>query len=418
MKITLIYIILFLYTYGMQYIFLPFSTRVLLGILGFIILVFTVLMNKKNFSLNKDLLIVFIFLILISIISAGSVLYNSTTDMEFIRYSISMTINVFASFFVIKMLQKLDFNLDFQSISKLLINIIFIQVLIALAMFVLPDLKYFLLGLEKMTEETFERNIYLSEIRFMGIGAAKTFTSGIINGFGLILIAIVFRLHSLSSKEIISLSIKFLIIFALGMMMARTTLVGAIFAFMIIMLPKNFNATISMFKKRGLFFSTLIIITAIALLSVMAFHPDFLLIFQYGFEMFINYFTKGSFESASTNQLMDMYVFPVELKTWIIGDAYWWNPIIDGSYYMHTDVGYSRLVFYFGLVGLFVYLSMQVFIMLKAYKYFNVNLKYYIFIVVYLLVLNLKGFTDLFWLNMIFFMAYVLNKKSIIKVDS
>ena len=91
---SLIYIILLLYTYGMQYIFLPFSTRVLLGILGFIISVFTVLISRKKISLNKDLIIVFISLILISIISAGSVLYNSTTDMEFIRYSISMTINV------------------------------------------------------------------------------------------------------------------------------------------------------------------------------------------------------------------------------------------------------------------------------------------------------------------------------------
>ncbi|MCT7471535.1 hypothetical protein N5T90_11695 [Aliarcobacter cryaerophilus] len=48
MKITLIYIILLLYTYGMQYIFLPFSTRVLLGILGFIISVFTVLISRKK----------------------------------------------------------------------------------------------------------------------------------------------------------------------------------------------------------------------------------------------------------------------------------------------------------------------------------------------------------------------------------
>ncbi len=113
-----------------------------------------------------------------------------------------------------------------------------------------------------------------------------------------------------------------------------------------------------------------------------------------------------------------MYVFSLELKTLIIGDVYWWNLIIDVFYYMHTDVGYSRLVFYFGLVGLFIYLSMQVFIIVRAYEYFNVSFKYYIFIIVYLLVLNLKGFADLFWLNMIFLMAYVLNKKSIIKVDS
>lgn len=61
-----------------------------------------------------------------------------------------------------------------------------------------------------------------------------------------------------------------------------------------------------MFKKRGLFFSTLIIITAIALWL-------FIQIFQYGFEMFI----KGSFESAST----DGYVCRIQLyayRCWIL----------------------------------------------------------------------------------------------------
>lgn len=407
---TFIYIVLFLYVYGIQYIFIPFSTRALLGIFGFLYF----FLNKKKFMVNKDLLTVFIFLLFISLSSFASMTYNNTNDIEFVRYSISMIVNMFASYFFIKILKKLDYKLNFKTISTLLINIILIQVLIALIMFIYPDLTVFLFSIEKMSEETFDRNIYLSGIRFMGIGAAKTFTSGIINGFGLILIAILLRLYKTSSKEIILLSIKFLVIFSLGMMMARTTLIGAILALVIILLPENFNYSISLIKKRTLFFITLTCVTITALFFIIIFYSDFLLVFKYGFEMFINYFKTSTFETASTNELKEMFIFPNEIKSWIIGDAYWYNPLKDNFYYMDTDVGYLRLIFYFGLIGLFFYFSLQ-FFLVKVYKHFDIKFKYYIFIIIYLLILNLKGFADLFWLNIIFFMAYILNKNNLNK---
>ena len=45
---------------------------------------------------------------------------------------------------------------------------------------------------------------------------------------------------------------------------------------------------------------------------------------------------------------------PTDGKTWIIGDAQYEDE--RGGYYMHTDVGYLRVLFYGGLIGLFLYL--------------------------------------------------------------
>lgn len=68
-----------------------------------------------------------------------------------------------------------------------------------------------------------------------------------------------------------------------------------------------------------------------------------------------------------------MYVFPESLKTWIIGDGYIVNPVdvdpyytgdIYEGYYMGTDVGYLRFIFYFGLIGL---IAFSVF-MYKSYR--------------------------------------------------
>ena len=57
-----------------------------------------------------------------------------------------------------------------------------------------------------------------------------------------------------------------------------------------------------------------------------------------------------------------MYVFPDNLKTWIIGDGYFngtesVDPYYIGEkwkigFYQGTDVGYLRFIFYFGVTGL------------------------------------------------------------------
>ena len=60
-----------------------------------------------------------------------------------------------------------------------------------------------------------------------------------------------------------------------------------------------------------------------------------------------------------------MVVWPDNIKTWIIGDGYLNNPADKSlstydpyfvgkfhGYYMGTDIGYLRYIFYFGLIGL------------------------------------------------------------------
>lgn len=82
---------------------------------------------------------------------------------------------------------------------------------------------------------------------------------------------------------------------------------------------------------------------------------------RFGFEGFFSLWEKGSWEVASNEKLTNMYVFPDNLKTWIIGDGYFSSPRdtdpyftgeLVGGYYMGTDAGYLRFIFYFGLIGL------------------------------------------------------------------
>ena len=69
---------------------------------------------------------------------------------------------------------------------------------------------------------------------------------------------------------------------------------------------------------------------------------------------------KGKWEVSSNDILFDQMIrFPETLETWIIGDGYAANPKDDPNYigriwhgfYMGTDIGYLRFIFYFGLIG-------------------------------------------------------------------
>ena len=82
---------------------------------------------------------------------------------------------------------------------------------------------------------------------------------------------------------------------------------------------------------------------------------------RFGFEGFFSLAEKGKWETNSNNILKNMVVFPDNFKTWFTGDGYFENPTYmdpyyvgpsHGGYYKNTDIGYLRFIFYFGLMGL------------------------------------------------------------------
>ena len=62
--------------------------------------------------------------------------------------------------------------------------------------------------------------------------------------------------------------------------------------------------------------------------------------------------------------LSEGLIFPDNFKTWIIGDGYmasgsndpYYIGPADYGFYMNTDAGYSRFLFYFGLTGLVTFM--------------------------------------------------------------
>ena len=102
--------------------------------------------------------------------------------------------------------------------------------------------------------------------------------------------------------------------------------------------------------------------------------------FRFGFEGFVSLVEDGEWDVKSNRQLLSMVVWPDNLKTWLIGDGYFENPMNDYYYagkayyyYMGTDVGYCRFIFYFGLVGL---LAFSLFMFVSAFICSKNNSRY------------------------------------------
>ena len=124
----------------------------------------------------------------------------------------------------------------------------------------------------------------------------------------------------------------------------------------------------------------------------------------WAFELFFNWFEYGEITSDSTEQLQGMYIWPDSLSTYLIGDGLY--NLSDG-YYMGTDVGYLRLLYYGGIPIIAAFFFYPIWIIYKTMKLgISPTLSNLLLIIFfYVLLLNIKGLIDL---NFVFILIYMI----------
>lgn len=389
-------IILFFYLYAFSLAVLPIlSTRIILGLIGFIYIVFNLYQNLSQGKLliNRRVLYVSLALILIFSVSFFSIIYNKTNDYEFIKFSLSMFIGFLSATSIYKIAGYLGIRKDEYTLITCLIIAILLQCSISLAMYFSPYISDTINSVIHMSELSIIKQEALQGLRIIGFSRSY-FSAGIYCGMGLLLIAYLIRYYTQDRKQILLLVISYIFIFIVGMMMARTTLIGMAFSILLLIAPTSIRNLIHPSKRKLKFLTLLIAIPMMIVHIFLLFFPSFLQkidpLIQFAFELFFNLIQENSLETRSTNSMLNMYKFPDNLKTWLIGDAMW---SLDGGteYYMHTDIGYSRLLFYFGVLGLVIFIGYQL-VLIKM----SLNKKLALILLsLYFLILNLKGFADL-----------------------
>jgi hypothetical protein len=367
------------------------------AIVGFLIVT---VFEKKLIFINASLIKIIYCLLLITLLAIVADVLNNTRETFFIYNTFSTFLIIVGAFVLAFYFKKINDNkIDFDLITNYIIAAVTLQCLLAVLMYLIPGFEHFML--EQLTISPYSKDIRsVRGQRLIGIGEQYV-ALGIINSFGLVMLSE--KLKKRSPYTVLQVCL-FVFIVVIGCMMSRTTIIGAATAIIILVV---FNRH----RIRQHYGKILIAIVCVAIvyLGILpnSIKSQFDYLFQYAFEMFFSYESTGTLQTRSTNDLIGMLsIIPHTFKTWLIGDGFWDDPTGRYAYYMGTDVGYTRLLFYFGIGGLIMYLYYQYQIIKQAnLRTKNKHRQFFIFIFILFLILQIKVLVDVIPIFILFMFA-------------
>ncbi len=347
------------YFFPFEFTFLPgINTKMAMAGVG-LILVIVQLARQGRSLINKDIFNLAIMAGVVSLIGFFSVIWNDTHDYTYATYIISMLVWLAGAYVVVQAIKRFHGNVSVELVCKYLVVVCLAQCLIAFTMTQYPPLKDFVDSFLGSTGFMGKM-----EDRMYGIGASLDVAG---SRFSVILVMIVYLLSKMATtdqKKYLGVYWGiFIVIAVIGNMISRTTTVGVIMSLAYLCYITRiytFRMDLNMRYVWGWFIGILLVVISI---MVYGYHtnPSFQENLRFGFEGFFSLVEKGKWDVHSNDILKNMYVFPDNLKTWIIGDGYFDNPYYAepyytgpkwGGFYQGTDVGYLRFIFYFGVIGL------------------------------------------------------------------
>lgn len=337
------------------------NSKMVIAGLGLIVFIVQLAQKKKHFEKNYILLSLFAFLV--TLIGVLSMWYNGTADTAYATYMISMLVWLGGAYFVVELIRCIHGNLSVPLLCNYLISVCVLQCIIALVVDMNPTIKNFV-------DSIYPDGAYYAEHnRLYGIGASLD-VAGTRFSAVIIMISCVctINIKNLSNKWLAYYGVSFVIIAAIGNMISRTTTVGVLLSlFYILYMLYQSSANIDKtYKYRIIKWLVAIIVFSLPIIIYYYQHNSTIHEnIRFAFEGFFSLVETGKWEVHSNNMLENMYFIPDSIKTWIIGDGYFDNPMVTDPYYtgdmrtafyMGTDVGYLRFILYFGVFGLFAFM--------------------------------------------------------------
>ena len=348
------------YFFPFEFTFLPgYNTKMIMAVLGLALWGFN-LARRRIFESNSSLFTLSAIALVVSLCGVFSVIANNTRDYTYASYIMSMWVWLGGAYFVVEIIRSVQKKISVEIICHYLIGVCVAQCFIAILIDNYPSVKAVV---HSVISTGFMNVVELEEKeRLYGIGCALD-VAGTRFAAVLVMIAALIAKHKTNVRRLYVYMMSFIIILVIGNMIARTTTVGVLLAivyWMVVSYPYSYTINRS---STGVFKHVLLVF-AVALpilISLYNNNPAVREDIRFAFEGFFSLVEKGEWDVSSNDRLMTMYVFPDNAKTWIIGDGYfdgpsntdpyYVGPIMTG-FYMWTDVGYLRFIFYFGLIGL------------------------------------------------------------------
>lgn len=353
------------YFFPFEFSFLPgYNTKMIMAVLG-LVLWGVNLARRRIFTSNSSLFTLSVIALVVSLVGLTSVIFNNTRDFTYASYIMSMWVWLGGAYFVVEVIRGVHKKVSVELICHYLISVCVAQCAIAILIDNNPLVKDFahrfvssgFLNADDMEEKD----------RLYGIGCALDVAG---TRFAAVLLMLTMLINKHKGTNVVRLYaylISFAVIVVIGNMIARTTIVGVLLAIVYLLIkgyPYDFTINRSSAGVLKHFIISLVVVLPIVV-SLYNNNPAVREDIRFAFEGFFSLAEKGEWDVNSNDRLMDMWVFPDNAKTWIIGDGYFDGPSNTDPYYvgptmtgfyMWTDIGYLRFIFYFGVIGLAVFM--------------------------------------------------------------
>lgn len=364
-------ITLYFYITDVQFFFFPLSSRKIIGLIGICYLIYNRLRVRSE--IIGWTLLMYVCLLLECIFSG---LFTGFRDISFEVLLVVRIIILFGIYFIYKLWPQLTLK----SFLIYFIYIVLLNDIIALIAFLSPPVAHIITTLEPAGEYVAER---YEGLRFVGPGSFRYFEGGVVNCLALIATFYLYSIKVFSLKRTV-LIIGLLL--CLGSFIARTSIIGLVGFIFLISRKKDTKKRI--FKLIGF---------SLVSLPILFFILDYVFkdnaAVKFAFEMVYNVIDGKGLKTESSNSLSYQYIFPTHLKSWLIGDGIWME---NNAYYMHTDVGFSRLIFLWGILGCLTFILFLIKIVKISTQLSSSNDKLFGYLnLIILILLNAKGFSDI-----------------------
>lgn len=406
-KILLAGIAVSFYFFPFEFTFLPgVNTKMAMAGVGLVLYALDLAKGRAP-QINKDGFQIAVIAALVSLCGLASVIINNTNDYTYATYIVSMFVWLGGAYTAVKVVKWLHGYVSVELICNYLIGVCVGQCVLALSIDSIPAFKAvvdrYVVGFDFVdTAKLTKAN------RLYGIGAGLDVAG---TRFASILVMIAVMLQNLSSSRYRGYmwvyQIAFLFISLVGNMMARTTTVG-IFIALVYWVVCSGIFKFSLHKANMRIWKYMIgalCVTLPIIIYLYSWDQDFHNKIQFAFEGFFSLAENGHWETNSNNILKNMVVFPDNIKTWLIGDGYIENPTnrdpyyvgpSHRGYYMDTDIGYIRFVFYFGVIGLATFIIYFFKVAKTCAERFSKHTTMFVSVLAINMIVWLKVSTDIF----------------------
>ena len=403
-----------------EFVALPgFNTKMMLAVLGFVFMGME-LVKKRSFSISREFLFLLLFAASVSLASLLSITLNQTPDTTYVSYIVSFSVWLSGAFAICCFIRAFHGSISVQLVLDYLIAVALMQCVAALWIDSSPNMA-------RMVNSTinFGQNVSIETKRLYGFGATLDVAGA---RFSAILVGIGFFLSEIKEKLPLHRRalyiLSFLLISILGNMIARTTMVGMVIGLVITFVGIVFKPADDGNDKTAAVLSWMFILILGTLVCTYLYNtdPNARKLFRFAFEGFFSLAEKGHLEVSSNEKLKTMVVFPETIHTWIIGDGYFMNTRYDINYlgnatdqgfYMGTDVGYLRFIFYFGVIGLIPMMGVIIYSAVICMRRFREEQLLFLMALSVGLIVWLKVSTDILCFFALFLSAAAMLQESV-----